>query len=49
MAEFSNLVKINLDYTYWNASRTEVVRGLRVNSCAQYIGMDDGVAQGPFG
>ena len=31
MAEFSKLVKINLDYSNTNAWQTEVVRGLRVS------------------
>ena len=46
MAEFTKLVKIKLDYTNWNAWRTEVVRALRVNSCAHHVNMDDGVAKG---
>ena len=31
--EFLKLFKIKLDYTNWDAWRTEVVCGLRVNSC----------------
>ena len=32
-------------YHNWNAWWTEVVHGLRMNSCAQHIIMDDGIAQ----
>ena len=46
MAEFPKLIEIRVDNNNWNAQRTEVVCGLRVNNCAQCNGMDDGVAQG---
>ena len=46
MAEFSKLAKIELGYTDWDTWRTEVIHRLRIDSCAQCIGMADGVAQG---
>ena len=40
MTQFSKSVKLQLDYTHWNAWRLQFVRALRVTGCAQYIGED---------
>ena len=45
MTEFSKSVKLQLDYTNWNAWKLLVLCALRVAGCAQYIHEDGGHAE----
>ena len=45
MAEFSKSFKQKVDCTNWDARQIQVARVLKVASCAQYIGQDDGRAE----